>query len=258
MIAVKLPHTVDLGWHEAARNPILAYIDPFVRALVAGGQAPELVASAVVATYHGQPVLLTAKHVLDELEGRPLFLELRTSFEPVPLSPDCVAVNEAADAAVVLLPAGAPGRNLPLVDLEAQAGTAARPGEIAVYVAMGFPWRESAMDRTREKLDLRSVNFWGVEDEKAYRLLRLPREDFVTTSFDQKNSYRDGVRRQMKRPHGMSGGGLWRLTGGKIELAGILTRYEEAWTKSAVSARITVLQALASELTRPGRPLSEG
>jgi hypothetical protein len=119
-------------------------------------------------------------------------------------------------------------------------------------VAIGFPWRESAVDRAREKLNLTSVNFWGVEDAKAYRLLRLPREDFVTTSFDQNNSYRNGVRRQMKRPHGMSGGGLWRLTGGRIELAGILSRYEEARTKCAVSARVCVLQSLASELTRQG------
>lgn len=253
-----MPHMVDLGWHEEARVPILAYIDPLVRALVAGGQAPELVASSVVAMHRGQPVLLTAKHVLDRLEGRPLFLELPDRFEPVPLPPDRVAVNEVADAAVVLLPPAAPGWNLPFVDLEAQDGSAARREEVAVYVAMGFPWRESSMDRAREKLDLTSVNFWGVEDEKAYRLLRLPREDFVATSFDQKNSYRDGVRRQMKRPHGMSGGGLWRLTGGKMELAGILTRYEEERTKSAVSARISVLQALASELTRRGGPVSEG
>lgn len=196
--------------------------------------------------------------MLDRLEARPLFVELPDSFEPVPLSPDRMAMNEAADAAVVLLPPAAAGWNLRYVDLETQDGTAARPGEVAVYVAMGFPWRESSMDRTREKLDLTSVNFWGVEDERAYRLLRLPREDFVTTSFDQKNSYRDGVRRQMKRPHGMSGGGLWRLTGGKIELAGILTRYEEARSKCAVSARISVLQALGSELTRGGRPVSEG
>jgi hypothetical protein len=221
-----------------------------VRALVAGGAAPELIASGVIASYRGRPLLLTAKHVLDGLDGRPLFLERPGYFERVPLPPDRIAVSEVADVAVVVLPLAARAWNLSFVDLESQDGEIRVRGEGESYVAMGFPWRESIIDWEEAKLNLTSVNYWGIEDEKAYRLLRLPREDFVTTSFDQKNSYRDGVRRQMKRPHGMSGGALWRLTDEKIELAGILTRYEEARTKCAVSARVNVLQALASWLTR--------
>jgi hypothetical protein len=249
-LAVRRPHTVDLGWLEEAGAPILACIDPYVRALVAGGPAPEVIASGVLASYRGRPVLLTAKHALDGLEGRPLFVDLADRFEPVPLPPGRIAVNEDADAAVVVLPPAARVWNLPFVDLESQDGTAAPRGEGESYVAMGFPWRESTMYRTQGKLDLTLVRYWGVEDDSAYGLLRLRREDFVVTSFDQKNCYRGGVRRQMKRPHGMSGGGLWRLTGERIELAGILTRYEEENTKSAVSARVGVLQKLASELTR--------
>ena len=249
---MRRPHTVDVGWLDEARDPILAYIDPYVRALVAGGPAPELIATGVLARHRGRPVLLSAKHVLDGLEGRPLLLELPDRFEPVPLSADRVALSTDADAAVVVLPPAALAWNLSFVDLESQGGTPAprRAGE--AYVATGFPWRESTIDRARGKLDLTSVSFWGVEDDRAYQLLGLRREDFVVTSFDQKNCYRDGVRRQMKRPHGMSGGGLWRLTAEKIELAGILTRCEEARTKAAVSARISVLEALASELTREG------
>ena len=245
------PHTVDLGWHEDARRPIIAYLDPFVRALVAGGAAPEAVASGVAARFRGKPLLLTAKHVLDGLDGRPLLLEIPGRFE-LGLSPEDVAVDEEADAAIVLLPAAAFAWNLPFVDLEAQHELTVRSGEVEIHVAMGFPWRESSVDRATATLKFMSVNYWGFENQDAYRLLCLPRKRFVTTSFDTKNAYRDGVRRQMKRPHGMSGGALWRLTADGVELAGILSRYEEARTKCAVSARISVLQALASELIAAG------
>lgn len=252
MTLVHVPQAVDLQWLDEAREPIIAHLDPFVRALVAGGRTPEAFASAVLATYRSQPVLLTAKHVLDGLEERHLLLELPGRFEPVSMSQDRVAENARADAAVVLLPPAALGWKVPFVHLEAQHATTARSGEVEIYVAMGFPWRESVLDRAGARLGLMSVNYWGFENQDAYRLLRLPREEFVTTSFDTKDAYRDGVKRQMKRPHGMSGGALWRLSEEGIELAGILTKYEEARTKCAVSARICVLQALAAELTRDG------
>jgi hypothetical protein len=213
-----------------------------------GGSVPEVVASGVAALFRGKPLLLTAKHVLDGLDGRSLLLEIPGRFEMLSLSPECVAVDEEADAAIVLLPAAALDWNLGFVDLEAQHGFAACGGEFEIHVAMGFPWRQSAVDRVTATINLTSVNYWGSENEDAYRLLRLPRERFVATSFDTKNTYRDGVRRQMKRPHGMSGGALWRLTADGVQLAGILSRYEEARTKCAVSARISVLQTLASEL----------
>lgn len=82
----------------------------------------------------------------------------------------------------------------------------------------------------------------------AYRLYGKSREAFVATNFDLENSYRDGVKRRMRLPHGMSGGALWRLDEKGCELAGVLSEYRTERTKCVISAHVRRLEGLALRL----------
>jgi hypothetical protein len=243
---------------KVQREIVGDYLSRFVRALVVSGRGSSLeaYASCVAATYKGHPVLLTAKHVLDDLASRRLFVEGESDFHHVMLRPEIVNVDEDADAAVIMLHGDAFGWGVDLLVLDDQFEPQIRDGEVEIFLSAGFPWRETELNFQNRTLEIKVVRYWAFEDSTAYGLLRRSRADLIITSFDTKNAYRDGHVQQMKAPHGMSGGALWRLWGPTTEypslarggLAGIMTEYQTTPTKCMISARIGVFQRLASEL----------
>jgi hypothetical protein len=240
--------------------PITGHLSKFVRALAVSGKGSSLeaYASAVPAVYEGRPMLLTAKHVLDQLEGRRLYLEIPGHFQPLILSSAAIIEHPQADAAVILLPEGAFEWKIDFLHLDIQFEPPINEGEVEIFIAMGFPWRETTIDYKARTLGLKIVNYWSFENMEGYKLLRLPSHVFLTTGFDIKNAIQaqDGRMKEMKRPEGMSGGAVWRLWGPGTEypslqrgaLAGIICEYHRTPTKCLVSVRVGVFQALAAEL----------
>ncbi len=208
-------------------------------------------------------MLLTAKHVLERLDGRHLLLELPDRFESVQIDPAALAENSQADSVVIALPAAALQWGIAFLVLDAQEEASLSDGDREIFVAMGFPVREAEQSMQQAKLGFGLLTYWSFEQPTAYRRLGLSPQTFLTTSFDRKNAFQAGMIRAMKKPEGMSGGALWRLWGPATEppslargaLAGILARYEVSPVKCMVSTRLTVLQKLAAELlARESRP----
>ncbi len=248
-------------WVPQMKEPIERHISTFVRALAAAphaNAAPEAWASAVSAIWGGRPMLLTAKHAIDALEGRVLLLELPDRFEPISLNPELVSTNNGADVAGLLLPDSSFQWGIPFLDLQIQREPGIDPGSLSIFVASGFPVRQSKVDGYRSKLLLTLQSYWSFENTEAYDRLGLSRDQFILTSFDRKRSVQAGIIRAMKLPHGMSGGALWRFWGSAQEppslaregLAGILTEYRVTPVKCLIAARLAVLQALARQLVR--------
>jgi hypothetical protein len=220
------------------------------------GSSVEAYASSIPVTYKTRPILLTAKHVLDRLNGRRLYLETPDHFRLLALNPAFIAEDPQADAAAILLPEAAFQWNIDFLQLDIQFEPAVSEGEVGVFLAMGFPWKETTIDFKAGTLALKMVNYWSFENAEGYRLLRLSPQMFLTTGFDTKNAVQDGMTKQMKLPEGMSGGAVWRFWGSDTQypsleraaLAGMITEYHKTPVKCLVSARIGVLQALAADL----------
>ncbi|HEX6372194.1 MAG TPA: hypothetical protein VF006_24970 [Longimicrobium sp.] len=198
-------------------------------------------------------MLITAHHALSNLAGGTLLLEIPERFHGLNLNRDVLATNDQIDAAVILLPDTAFDWDIEFLNLDMQAEPPTRDRP-QMFVAMGFPWRETLVDYKARTLSLKTVNYWTIEKMDAYRLLHLSRDHFLLTNFDKEKALRGGVRRGMKAPHGMSGGALWRVwgfdggTSSGIGLAGILTEYRTTPTKCMVSARVEVVQTMIEEL----------
>ena len=254
---VKNP-SVLTSWLPQVKDPINDFLSRYVCALttVEGNSPPEAWASAVTVVWKDQPLLLTAKHVIDQLDGRQLLLEVPDRFEPIVVCPDLLAANSTADAVAIRLPPQSVHWGIQFVILDLEHEPALDKADIEIFVAMGFPTRETARAAGEAQLALSSVNYWSLEHRDAYRLLKLSPSDCLAIKYDRKRSFQHGIPRAMKKPHGMSGGALWRLWGPQTEvpslrrhgLAGVLTEYRDFATKCMLSARLGVLEDLAKQL----------
>jgi len=248
------------AWLPQIKEPINSYLSRYVRALAAQEESlpPEAWASAVTAIYSGQPILLTAKHVLDRLAGRRLLLEGPNHFQHIPVAPDSLAANEAADAVAIRLPPQSLDWGIQFLVLDMQQEPALAVGDMEIFVAMGFPTRETERHVQQRQLALTSVSYWTFEHHDGCRLLRRSASDCLAIKYDRERSFQYGTQRNLKKPHGMSGGALWRLWGPVTEppslsrhaLAGVLTEYHESPAKFMLSARVSVAQSLGAQLIR--------
>lgn len=245
-------------WLPQVKDPINDFLSRYVRALTAteGSSPPEAWASAVTVVWKDEPLLLTAKHVIDQLDGRQLLLEVPDRFEPIVVRSELLAENSTADAVAIRLPAQSVHWGIQFVILDLEHEPSLDEADIEIFIAMGFPTRETARDARSAQLDLTSVSYWSFEHRDAYRLLKLSPSDCLAIKYDRRQSFQHGISRAMKKPHGMSGGALWRLWGSRTEvpslsrhgLAGILTEYRDFATKCMLSARLGVLEDLATQL----------
>lgn len=219
------------------------------------GGLVEAFGSCVPALFAGTPVLLTAKHVLDRLGTRRLLLELGHRFQPVGgrlRSAD----SEEVDVSVLELPAAALNWGLDFVDLEREVEPVVGPNGVEILVAMGYPVADSEVRPASEQLGLKRINYWSFEADGAYAALGRDRSKWIAATYDRKKSFEAGVKRMPKKPHGMSGGALWRFWGSRTEvptlgrcgLAGILVSYHEGSHKCMFAGRLGILQDLAARL----------
>lgn len=246
------------AWLPQVQAAVIDYLSRFVRALALANSRlePEAWASAVPVTLAGRPILLTAKHALDRAADRPILLETPSHFLPIRLDPALRADSDEIDSTAIALPKEAFDWGIEFLVLEDQHEPRLTERDIEIFVALGFPFRESTVNRDLRRLELRPVSYWAFEAVDAYRPLRLDKTKWVAMRFDRKGAYRGGYRQAMKLPHGMSGGALWRLWGPRdqvpsppqVALAGILIEHRTSPAKCILSARLTAVRSLARNL----------
>ena len=252
------PDLVD--WLPTAQAEITDHLARFVRFLAAdrAPRTPEAWASTVPATIGGTPMLLTAKHVVDRLQGRRLLLEIPERFQPIDLRLGVASSNEV-DVVAIQLPASSFDWGIEFLDLDPQHEPQLSRGEVEIFIGTGFPVRETSFDLQRANIDLHVVNYWSFEAVDLYETVALDPELWLLTRFDRKRAYRAGLQQAMKLPHGMSGGGLWRFWGPDTEfptlargaLAGLLVEFREGQAKCFVAARIDAVKDVAGALLNP-------
>ena len=241
-------------WLPEAQAVVTDHVGQFVRALVADGPGNRLehFGSAVPAVWHGQPLLLTALHVVENTRRRRLMIEADGEF--VSLGPSFeMASSSRTDLAAIRLPAGALYWGLPYLELDIQPVPALRVGEIETFIAMGFPVRETAYMPATNQVALKRINYWTFEADASYEKLGRDKALWLATKYERKHSYQGGSQLAMKLPHGMSGGALWRFWGPVEDfptlergaLAGILIEHHGGEHKCMLSARLEVAQQLA-------------
>lgn len=246
-------------WDPPFQKEIVDHLSRFVRAVTAdrpGSVRPEPWASTVPAVFGGRPMLLTASHVLRKLDDRQMFVEVPGRFQAVETDNSVVAQHPVVDAAVILLPDTSFEWGLDFLDLERQTSPEVHEGEVEIFLAMGFPIRETSHEGEARTLNVTLVNYRAFEHPGAYAALNLARSEYVITRFDRQQTYQKGLVRAMKLPHGMSGGGLWRFWSPDDEapspargaFAGILSEYRESPVKCMISIGVDVLQDLASRV----------
>lgn len=246
------------SWLPAAQSAVTDHLSRFVRALAADRPTsdPEAWASAVPVVLAGRPMLLTAKHAIDGLDGRRLLVETPSHFVPLLLDSSCRADSEELDVTAISLPASALNWGFDFLDLEVQHEPEISSSEVEIFIAMGFPWRETAASKVDLQLELRVVSYWTFEAKEAYAALGLSPTNWVLTKFDRERAYQAGYPRAMKKPHGMSGGPLWRFWGPSDSMpslargafAGILVEYRKGSVKCMLSARLNPVRAVARKL----------
>ncbi len=249
------------SWLPEVQKPLTNRLERFVRALAAGkgNGGLEPWASTVPVVLDGHPMLLTAKHAVDRLEGKDLFLEIPDRyFFPVSLDPHVRADSDDLDISVVALPMSSLDIGIDFLNLNVQHEPQLDEGEHEIFVAMGFPERETELKRSSATLELKVVNYWSFEASAAYEQHGIDRDDWVLTRFNRGKAYQNGFLRAMKKPHGMSGGALWRFWGpadelptlGRVALAGVLVEYRESGANIMVSARLGPVRILAQGLSK--------
>lgn len=246
------------SWLPQVQATITDHLSKFVRSLALAGprSEPESWASAVPITLTGQPILLTAKHAVDEAAGRPILLEAPDRFLPISVDPSMTAHSDELDVIAIALPMAAFDWGIRFLVFEDQHEPQLSERDIDLFIALGFPVRETTPNRDLGRLELRPVSYWAFEAVEAYRVLRLDSAKWIVTRFDRKRAYRGGHQRAMKLPHGMSGGALWRFWGSQDQepslargaLAGILVEYRTSQAKCMVSARLEAVRSVAQRL----------
>ena len=149
------------SWLPAAQSAVTDHLSRFVRALAADGPGidPEALASGVPVVLSGQPILLTAKHALDELRGRRLLMETASDFVPLSLEPGWCADSVHLDITALRLPSSALQWGIDFLDLDVQFEPAISNSEVEVFIAMGFPWRETRANSEALQLELKVVSW---------------------------------------------------------------------------------------------------
>jgi hypothetical protein len=229
----------------------------FVRALLAGhpGKILHPYASGVTVSFGGRPMLLTANHNLTRLEGRRLVMEVADDFVDLRLSWP-VAQSVELDVAVYELPSAARNWGVPFLNLEAHLDRRPESDDTQLLVACGFPWKESEVLAGQQRVRLQPINHRSFEAPELYKRLRWDPQLFIASRFDRKKTVRDGERRAMKQPYGMSGGALWRfwynplqpLSLDRWSLAGILLEFHEESKKCMKSAKIQAVADVCQAL----------
>lgn len=230
----------------AVREPIIERLKPLVRCLATEtqGNPVEAWGSAVSVEIHGVPLLLTAKHVLDRLDGRTLLLEAPTDFHAIDLT--APVSREAWDLACIRLPDSAKAWGIPFVDLSAQESPSLLQDDIEVFAGFGFPVRYTQPNPGRERLELKVINYWSFAAPELHDSLGWSPIDRLITRFARTRAYRNGRLEAMRLPHGMSGGPIWRFWGpddqpptlDRCALAGILLEYREGKAGCLIAAPI--------------------
>lgn len=244
-------------WTLKAREKVQDDLSRFVRCV--GVDSPggwvEAFGSCVPALFARKPYLLTAKHVLDRIGTRRVLLELGDRFQPIGGQLRS-ADSEELDVSVLELPLVALEWGLDFVDLEREREPVIGPEGVEILVAMGYPIADSELLPATDQLALKRINYWSFESEGAYSAMKRDRLKWIASKYDRKQSFEAGVQRMPKKPHGMSGGAMWRFWGARTEmptlerfgLAGILVSYHEDSCKCMFAARLGVLQDLAKRL----------
>lgn len=120
------------------------------------------------------------------------------------------------------------------------------PGTEQSYLAIGYPWRKTRIIRSEARLDTVPNGFAGtLVGEELYAATGYDPEDHVLIHFHRERVVSKAGRGvPMVKPHGMSGGGLWRfdslITSRPWEsdrLAGILTTWHWGTHKVMVATR---------------------
>jgi len=227
-------------------------VERFSRMLVASDpRSPEPIASSLAAMLDGRPMLVTAAHTLRSLGDRQLLAARDSTFTEV--STDSVVVDDDHDIAVLPLPMSAKRWGIDFLYLDRQFEPELT-SEKEWFLGVGFPWREAQHHRPSSTVRYRVVNYWGFEATEAYAPTKLSRTDWLLTRFRRTRSVREGRIEAMKKPHGMSGGPMWRFWAPPDQppslrdasLAGIMVEYSEGTWQYIQSARLEHVQQLAA------------
>lgn len=131
------------------------------------------------------------------------------------------------------------------------------PGAEQPYLAIGYPWRKARLVRAEGRLGTVPNGFADMlAGEKLYAATGYDPEKHVLVNFHRKRVVSKAGRGvPMVKPHGMSGGGLWRfdslVTGlprQSDRLAGILTTWHGGMHKVMVATRAHVALILICQV----------
>lgn len=220
------------------------------------GGLPELVGTCLAVRIGEYPILLTAGHVLDLADERPLAIvvdnELReirgevTRFRPVP---ERAAGGDHIDVgAVILTPECTPNDLLSLVDLQLIIPPHA---PVDAYMVMGYPCSRNRDSLQGEQFRARLYHFLTKEaSTEGYRTLDRDPADQIVLHFNRKDVWRPEGRFTAPNLNGISGGGVWHLAPEsgiplpQAELAAIAVEWhDKARVKHVLSTRIRPLVA---------------
>lgn len=248
-------------WNSTVGERLLRSLSPIYKE---GPRHPELIGSGVLLRVADLTCLITAAHVADQVKEAPHYFGAADLLIPLgglkmtsPLQPGTTREEDRTDLAYwVLEPATAkllsradtlaPGD----LDLDAQEGLPSGDQ----YFVNGYP--VSRQPRRLKDGEFAALPFSFVTEEKpveSYEAIDLDRKQNLFVSFEKGDTFRDGDRVTGPDLFGVSGGALWRLSGGKAslqepKLAGVVVSWRRDSPTGIIATRVRLLaHAIASE-----------
>jgi hypothetical protein len=122
------------------------------------------------------------------------------------------------------------------------------PTPETVYAALGYPWRKIIKRPDQSRIAFRGLAVTG-------HALPPPHETAISRAqlsmrFARIRMRDGGQRVTAPLPHGMSGGGLFRLTPGTPFLVGVLTNYSPGENRVVATHIAVVLEAIRARFPR--------
>ena len=229
-----------------------------------GPRHPELFGSGILLRAKDLTFLLTAAHVAEQVTTGPHYFGANDELLPLgglrmtsPLAEGATREKDRLDLAYWVLSPHIASRIpsqqvLRSQDLDFDSSTEAVDG--LQYFVNGYPASRQPRRLTEEPFEARPFAYITEEmSASEYRELALGRVQNLFVAFDKADTYRLGDKVQGPDLFGVSGGALWRLSGGAAtmqspKLAGIIISWRTAEPKGIIATRTHVIVAhLASQ-----------
>lgn len=137
-------------------------------------------------------------------------------------------------------------------------------GTDAAYLALGYPWRNSRLNRSAGRLDATPVAYGGtLAAPGLYAGTDYDPDTHIVINFNRKRIVsKAGWGVPMVKPQGMSGGGLWRFSSllagepaDRDRLAGILIAWHWDEQKVMVATRACIAMTMVCKIHPELKPL---